>query len=47
MNHVFAGPPYFYLCRKCSHRFSLMVKLGLICPKCHSLDVIADPFVVK
>lgn len=41
------GPPYHFWCRKCGHRFWRKFKLALWCPKCHSLQVIEDPFLRK
>ncbi len=41
------GPPYFFRCKKCEHRFTRAVRLGLLCPKCHSMRVEKDRLVSK
>ena len=44
---VIAGPPYFYVCLKCSYSFSRPLPLAGRCPKCGSRWVIENPGVVK
>ena len=41
------GPPYFFRCRACGHAFKRRYKLGPPCPKCWSLRVSRNPFVLK
>jgi Zn finger protein HypA/HybF involved in hydrogenase expression len=42
LSTFFPGPPYFFVCHKCGHRFIRRIRLGLICPKCKSLSVGKD-----
>lgn len=47
MRGFFPGPPYFFVCLACSHRFRRDIRFGLFCPACKSLRVRADPSVRK
>lgn len=47
MPHFFPGPLYHFCCRRCAHRFTRSIKLGLLCPKCFSLRVVHDWRVLK
>ncbi len=47
MTNVYAGPPYFFLCKRCGHGFRRDIKFGLLCPKCRSLRVSRTPFPCK
>ncbi|MDF3936846.1 hypothetical protein [Pseudomonas citronellolis] len=47
MSAFHPGPPYFFICRKCAHRFSRSLKLGLFCPACKSLRVEMDRSIRK
>lgn len=42
MPAFFPGPPYFFICHKCGHRFTRRIRLGLFCPRCKSLSVGKD-----
>lgn len=39
-------PPYYYRCLSCHYNFSRVIKWGLYCPRCKSLNVITD-FTLK
>ena len=39
------GGSNHYLCLACKHRFTSLLPIGLFCPKCKSLRVVAEPFI--
>ncbi len=47
MSSFHPGPPYFFICKKCKHRFSRKVRIGMLCPSCKSLHVEEDRSVAK
>jgi len=47
MAGFYPGPPYFFICKRCRHRFMRRINLGLFCPSCYSLKVRTDGWVRK
>jgi|GEM_PF-2311260 len=47
MSGFMAGPPYHFVCKKCGHRFTRMINIGVFCPKCFSFKVVIDPIIQK
>lgn len=41
------GPPYFFVCLACGHRFRRDIRFGLFCPACKSIRVMTDYSVRK
>lgn len=41
------GPPYFFLCRQCGHRFQLRTPIAFLCPQCRSLRIETDHSMKK